>query len=255
MDIPALFGKKSDDAAGVPPVIATPTDDSTADNAAIDTNNIIPNETIEPNDLSLIGETAKPVPPVINDVSEPDLSSLPFAPHTKPQTKPESKVVTLPQPKSDGSDDLSSVAVTPSPEPKDPAKTDFIKTYTQDFDDTLDRATTAAQKVLDSIDAAIKDKSSDITVPEEAKEFIDNPPEDGKVQKFEDARVIVRTIMQRATEAKQQSEAAAAEAAKVYDEVQAFKKETKEQIKNLVGDEAKKHKANKPDDSDSHNNF
>jgi hypothetical protein len=44
--------------------------------------------------------------------------------------------------------------------------------------------------------------------------------------------------MERANEAKQQSEAAAAEASQIYDEVQAFKRDTKQQIATLTGDDA-----------------
>lgn len=115
----------------------------------------------------------------------------------------------------------------------DPEKIAFIKTYTQEFDDAKARATDAAQKILDAIDKAVHEHSSDITVPESADEFLAKTPENGKVEKFEDARAIVSEVLARAADAKAESAKAAEEAAQIYDEVQAFKKETKDKIVEL----------------------
>ena len=130
-----------------------------------------------------------------------------------------------------------SIAPAPSPvmaPPKDTVKEDFIKTYTKEFDDMLQRATIAVQKILDSIDTVIREHASDIAIPTEANEFLEKPPVNNKVQKFDDARAIIEIIMARANEAKQNSEQAATEAARVYDEVQQFRNNTKEQITRLV---------------------
>ena len=236
------------------------------DNSALvdDNGNIIPNKTITTDDNDTVGELAtNPTPaPAAPASTEPDLIA---------QFAPKSVETPAPTPDADAdTPDASSVDVTSqftpptppvvdaptdapavatptissfappaiAPALDDPEKITFIKTYTKEFDDALHRATTAAQKVLDAIDSAIRERAADIAIPEEANEFLATPPKNGKVEKFEDARAVVREIMTKAEEAKQQSAAAADEAAKVYDEVQAFKKETKEQIDQLNDDVA-----------------
>lgn len=220
------------------------------------TGEIIPNETVSTNDQSTVGEfkvaeRPQPVQPLDNMIG----FAVPSAAAKAVEEAKSAEVENLAQ---NAAEDLETIQNQTSsndnqsnvknPEttiiseavPEDPAKLDFIKTYTQEFDDALRRATDIAQKILDSIDAAVHDHSPDIAIPDEAKEFLDDMPEDGKVQKFDDARVIVREVMQKASEAKQQSQEAAAEAAQVYDDVQNFKRETKQQIKNLRGEDMNK---------------
>lgn len=255
MDIPALFDKKKEKEKNAPiddstakssvndnvvlgdPLASLPSDDATDDgeksktqlddpeNTFLDDGRIVPNETVSTNDKSAVGEfrktesadiTADFINPAANDteVSTPESSNL-------PESLPESTIATP--------------VLIKKPE-DDPEKIAFIKTYTQEFDDTLNRAINAAQKVLDSIDEAVREHLSDISVPDEANEFLDEKPENNSVQKFEDARAIVRIIMSRATDAREQSAQAATEAAKIYEEVQDFKRETKQQIAQLIDD-------------------
>ena len=275
VDIPALFSNKSDNQttnnsnpapavvlgdplAGMPAGsdAAATADDATAtaaDNQATDAPTapimldgqvLVPNQTIDTNDRSKVGDLKDLEKPKPEPISA-DLANFLGVP-VPPQPEPEPVTAPEPTPPTDATADdaAASVVVPEPPAPEDPEKTAFIKTYTQEFDDALHRATTAAQKILDAIDAAVREHSSDITIPEEANEFLDAAPDDGKVQKFEDARAIVRTVMAKAEAAKQQSEAAAEEAAKVYDEVQEFKRETKEQIAQLVDDEQAGDEAN-----------
>jgi hypothetical protein len=257
VDIPALFNKKdekSDEATNQPmgvlgdPLATAPADDAaTASTAADDQTSddqskpivldgqiLVPNQTIDTNDRSKVGD--------LKDLEKPKRESI------NADVANFLGVPTPPQPEKSADDEPAAPATEPDlatelpapvsmPEPEDPEKTAFIKTYTQEFDDALRRATDAAQKILDAIDTAVHEHSSDIAIPEEAGEFMDQKLEDGKVQKFEDARAIVREVMTRAAEAKEQSAQAAAEAAKVYDEVQQFKKETKEQIAELVAED------------------
>lgn len=115
----------------------------------------------------------------------------------------------------------------------DPDKMDFIKTYTAPFDSIVERSTIAVQKILDSIDQTVRDHSNDIVIPDEALEFINEKPEDGKVGKFDEAQQIVRLVMSKANEAKDQSEQAAKEAAKIYDDIQQFKHDTETQIQSI----------------------
>lgn len=116
----------------------------------------------------------------------------------------------------------------------DPAKMDFVKTYTKEYDDMVVSATHAVELILKSIDKTVTDHSNDIVIPEEATPFLDQKPDGGKVGKFDDAQQIVRTIMGKATEAKQQAEQAAKEAAQIYDGIQQFKKDTKQQIEGIL---------------------
>jgi hypothetical protein len=197
-----------------------------------ESDNIVPNKTVTTNDESKVGALKPPeaptfTPPAVAEALKLKKEGVKVPEPPKPEPEP-----IVPQPP------VAPVVpiqpITPiAPEPEDPEKTDFIKTYTAEFDDAKNRATDAANKILDSIDAAVHDHSPDINIPDEANEFLDTPVDGGKVQKFEDARAIVRAVMARATEAKQQSEQAAAEASKIYDEVQNFKHETREQIAEL----------------------
>lgn len=115
----------------------------------------------------------------------------------------------------------------------DPTEMDFIKTYTKEFDLTIERAMTAVRQILEAIDKTVSDHSDDIEIPDVASEFLEKKPNNGKVQKFADAQQIVRTIMQKAVQAKEQSEAAAKEAAKIYADIQDFKRDTEEQIESI----------------------
>ena len=281
MDIPALGRKKDkDDEADAPapqPIgvlgdpLATPpadgaatdpatatTDDAMAktDGAAsattLDNGQIVPNDTVSTNDQSAVGEF-KPTPPpdFSQQFAVPDPIAMP-APTPRPEIQP---VAEQPEVNADPPA-VPEPPIMPPPvvveEPEDPDKITFIKTYTKEFDDELHRATDSAEQILSAIDSAVREHSPGIEIPEGANEFIEDPPKDGKVERFEDARTIVRAVMERASQAKEQSVQAAAEAAKVYDEVQQFKKETEEQIAELTGDEGepeKRPKAPKPDAS------
>ncbi|MDR0956963.1 MAG: hypothetical protein LBM09_00050 [Candidatus Nomurabacteria bacterium] len=199
-------------------------------------NIIVPNETITTNDNSTVGsEQQLPPPPA----PEPDFSFI--SPLSAPIVMPpKEESVNEPEQTSETEQVFGtttpSVPITPLSEIDDAEKLDFIKTYTKEFDDTLQRSTEAAQKILDSIDVVIREHSSDIVIPDEANEFINQPPADGKVQKFDEARAIVNQIMARAEQAKQQSEQAAAEASQIYDDVQKFKNDTKEEIARLTAE-------------------
>lgn len=208
---------------------------ATTDNAATNMvdplsfkDGIIPNETVTTNDLSVVGEAKPPE-------EEPEPTVEPFMPELEPKPAPEPEAVE-PEPEPPIIAPTITEPTMTISEPDDPEKEDFIKTYTAEYDDTLRRATAAVDKTLDSVDKSIHEKLPDIIIPEEANEFLKKHPEGGKVEKFEEVREMVREIMEHANEAKQQSEAAAAEAARIYDEVQAFKKETKEQIAALTKD-------------------
>ncbi|HMQ09044.1 MAG TPA: hypothetical protein PKC31_00400 [Candidatus Nanoperiomorbaceae bacterium] len=223
VDVNSLLG---DDASGTASAstddsAATPSDDqSTVSLDPLDV--IVPNETITTNDSTVVGEAKEAGQP--EDSSEPTVE--PFIP--EPAVQPE--ITSVPE---------AVVAPGPAPAPvEDVEKTDFIKTYTAEYDEALSRATDSIEKMLDSVDKSIHEKLPDITIPEEASEFLKKPPTDNKVEKFEDVRELVREVMERANEAKQQSEAAAAEASQIYDEVQAFKRDTKQQIATLTGDDA-----------------
>ena len=115
----------------------------------------------------------------------------------------------------------------------DPVKLDFIKTYTSEYDATVVRALAAVQSLLKSIDDTVKNHTDDIAIPESANEFIDQAPAGGRVPKFDDAQNIVRAVMERANTAKSQSEEAAREAAKIYDDIQQFKRDTEDEVESI----------------------
>lgn len=118
--------------------------------------------------------------------------------------------------------------------PIDPAKMDFIKTYTREYDDLVASTTHAVELMLDQIDKTVKEHTSDITIPDEVVPFIDGEkPKDNKVQKFDDAQQIIRAVMDKASQAKKDSEAAAAEASQIYDGIQQFKRDTKDEIADI----------------------
>ncbi|MCL1876431.1 hypothetical protein FWF74_00055 [Candidatus Saccharibacteria bacterium] len=211
------FGLGQAGQASTPPPVAMSDDAATSSLGVF--GNIIPNDTVVTSDQSTV-DGIQAVEP-IQSGPEFDFSGMTLTPQSEEAPAP---VAAAPAP-----------APAPMPIPtKDTVKEDFIKTYTKEFDDMLQRATIAAQKILDSIDTVIREHASDIAIPAEANEFLDKPPTNNKVQKFDDARAIIEIIMARANEAKQNSEQAASEAARVYDEVQQFRNNTKEQISRLV---------------------
>lgn len=196
-------------------------DDNDSDGSATTTsqmNDIVPNETVTTNDSSVVGEVKESEPEDLDQGPTVE----PFIPEPVSEVEPPLEAETIP-----------TSGLLPS---EDPEKTDFIKTYTAEYDESLARATDAIQKMLDSVDKSIHDKLPDISIPQEALEFLKKPPAESKVEKFEDVRELVKEIMDRANEAKQQSEAAATEASRIYDEVQAFKRDTKQQIAELISD-------------------
>ena len=116
----------------------------------------------------------------------------------------------------------------------DPAKMDFVKTYTKEYDDLVEASTHAVESILTSIDTTVREHTNDIAIPEEALQFIDgDKPKDNKVSKFDEAQAIVRSIMSKASEAKKQGEEAAMEASRVYDSIQQFKKDTQTEIASI----------------------
>lgn len=225
---------------------------------------IVPNETVKTNDRSVVGEAKPPEENSAEDDDEvPDASTLPFG-VTQEQLKDDS------QPAADSEGEANSDAapildaeqilnaepaqsaesgfsgIMPNPMPDismpvlvvdDPAKLDFIKTYSAEYDETLSRAADVIGKILDCVDESMRDKLSIIRIPEEASEFLEESPEEGQVHSFEEVRIIVKTIMDCAVEAKKRSKEAATEAGQIYDEVQIFKKETKDQIAELAKDD------------------
>ena len=176
------------------------------------------------------------LPPPQIDQNSPTDSAL-------PTTEPEQPFGTEPMPAVEPIIDTPQIMPSPVPDisvpqpiSDDTEKLDFIKTYTAEYDETLLRAAGTINKILDSVDQAMHDKLASISIPEEANEFLDKAPTDGAVQSFEDVRVVVKSVMDKAVEAKQQSQAAAEEAGRIYDEVQAFKRETKQQISDLTSE-------------------
>lgn len=172
------------------------------------------NNTIITNDKSAVGDYKTVMPPT------PKIEDMQPTPVTTPEPAP--------QPESESTIDVSMASIT------DPAKMDFIKTYTKEYDDLVASTTHAVELLLDQIDKTVKEHTSDIVIPEEAIAFVDGEkPKDGKVQKFDDAQQIVRSIMDKASQAKKDSEAAAAEASQIYDGIQQFKRDTKEEIADI----------------------
>lgn len=184
---------------------------------------IVPNKTLDTNDKSVVGDLAhKDVP----DTPSPNLGEFqPIINQTPDSTEP----LAQQPPVAD---------VTPTslamPEIIDPDKEKFIKTYTEEFDLVIVHATDVVDKILAAIDSTVREHLPNIAIPREIDEFVDTPPSDYKVEKFDDAQDIVKAVMAKANEAKQQSAAAANEAAKVYDGVQQFKQQTREEIKTLT---------------------
>jgi hypothetical protein len=192
---------------------------------------IVPNETITTNDWSRVGEVKQnePEPPQTPALlEEPEEESAEIAPEIVPEPAPTSDPEVPP---------FASELKFKLPGVDDPEKIAFIKTYTEEFDEALKRATDAAQAILDAIDKAVHEHSPDITVPEAAEEFLAKKPASNKVEKFEDAREIVHEVLARAADAKAESAKAATEAARIYDEVQTFKKETKDKITELTAEQ------------------
>ena len=129
------------------------------------------------------------------------------------------------------------VEIAPEKKPKlvisDPAKMDFVKTYTKEYDDVVASATHAVESILNSIDKTVREHTNEITIPEEAASFLEEKIEGGKVSKFDDAQSIVHKIMNKASQAKREGEQAAAEAARIYDGIQQFKKQTRAEIASI----------------------
>lgn len=165
------------------------------------------NDTISTSDHSTVGDYAEVKEPEPEEDEEED------APAEEPQI---AEV-----------DHSSDFAIT------DPAKMDFVKTYTKEFDDLVASATHAVEAILDSIDNTVREHSNDIDIPEEAISFLDDKPKNNKVSKFDEAQSIVRTIMGKASDAKKQGEQAAMEASRIYDNIQQFKKDTKDEIASI----------------------
>lgn len=129
------------------------------------------------------------------------------------------------------------VEIAPEKKPKlvisDPAKMDFVKTYTKEYDDVVASATHAVESILNSIDKTVREHTNEIAIPEEAASFLDEKIEGSKVSKFDDAQSIVHKIMNKASQAKREGEQAAAEAARIYDGIQQFKKQTRAEIASI----------------------
>jgi hypothetical protein len=183
---------------------------------------IVPNDTITTNDWSKVGD----VKPEDQPVETPPVLPMPDG---EPEEEIIPEIVAEPE-----APPFASELKYKLPGVDDPEKVAFIKTYTEEFDEALKRATKAVEDILDAIDRAVHEHSPDITVPDAAEEFISKKPADNKVEKFEDAREIIHEVLARAADAKEQSAKAAEEAARIYDEVQSFKQKTKEQIVELT---------------------
>lgn len=180
-----------------------------------------PNETIITNDDSKVGGFSKVKKP------QPE----------EPINMPDLPVGELKLP---GGDKVAQPEAAATPEltpnemgPIDPAKMDFIKTYTKEFDDVVAGATHSVEMILDSIDKTVKSHADNISIPEEATIYLDKKPENGQVSKYDEAQKIVHQIMARAEDAKKQSEQAAHEASRIYDSIQQFRKDTETEIKSI----------------------
>lgn len=182
-----------------------------------------PNETIITNDDSEVGGFSK--------VKKPQ--------PTEPLNMPDLPVDELELPNGDKVADGDAAAnraaeqLQNTPEPIDPAKMDFIKTYTKEFDDIVAGTTHSVEMILDSIDKTVKSHADSISIPEEAATYLDKKPENGQVSKYDEAQEIVRQIMAKAEDAKKQSEQAAHEASQIYDSIQQFRKDTETEIKSI----------------------
>lgn len=169
------------------------------------------NDTISTSDNSTVGDYAEIKPPEEEESDDDD-----EADNEQPSPEP------APEPQ-----DPSEFVIT------DPAKMDFVKTYTKEFDDIVAASTHAVESILASIDKTVREHTNDIDIPEEAVVFLDEKPKDNKVPKFDEAQTIVRTIMGKASDAKKQGEQAAMEASRIYDNIQQFKKDTKAEIASI----------------------
>lgn len=254
MDIPTVFSNSSDasDDARIKPtdgdnVTMVPSgqalhDSNTLDplasfgigmNANADANKsgsireeLVKNDTISTSDKSGVGDFKK----IMEQFPEPTPEPMPeptLEPTSAPESVPEPAVAPTDKPVSDQESRDPTLDVT------DPAKMDFVKTYTSEYDAVTERAMKAARSVLDAIDDTIHNHTDDIAIDQSVNEFVENPPKDGKVARFEDAQAIVKQIMQKAEDSKTQSEQAAREAAKIYDDIQKFKNDTEEEIDSI----------------------
>jgi len=188
---------------------------------------LVKNNTISTSDKSGVGDFRK----IMEQFPSPEPSPEPVT--SEPETEPSPE----PSPESEPTA-TPAAAVTPEPidptlDITDPTKMDFVKTYTSEFDAVTERAMTAVRAVLSAIDDTVRNHTNDINIDQSVNEFIENPPKDGKVDKFEDAQDIVRQIMKKAEDSKTQSEQAAREAAKIYDDIQKFKKDTEDEIDSI----------------------
>ena len=224
--------------------LADVSDDAVANPAVPEVlDDIVPNETITTNDWSKVGEikpnepsAPEPImPPILVEPPKEEPEAAPETTATTPKTVPETTAISEKAPEPEEVPFASELKFK-LPGVDDPEKMAFIKTYTQEFDDALKRATDAAENILHAIDRAVHEHSPDITVPDEAMEFLAKKPAAGKVEKFEDAREVVQEVLNRAADAKAQAAKAAEEAARIYDEVQAFKRETEGKIAELMND-------------------
>ncbi|MDR0956093.1 MAG: hypothetical protein LBM73_03140 [Candidatus Nomurabacteria bacterium] len=205
--------------------------DSLADTGAVVQDNTADDDSLLPETIDNASDSNGDKAPAFDVLNQLSNDAHNLSGQSSPDNSAAAKPLTLQPPTK--TDDFGKTLsnFTPLAKP-DPAKADFIKTYTQKDDATVGRATTAAGKVLDAIDAAIHDHTADIQIPTEAHEFLDGDTP-AKVEKFDDAREIVKQIMDKAKAAKQQSVQAAAEAAKIYDDVQSFKRDVRGQIEEL----------------------
>lgn len=230
MDIPSDKNTKnkpeSSDVSSVPTNVASDTDSvgvlDSVDSFALGDNGeklkFNPNETISTSDKSSVGGYTRIKEAVPVDL-RPD---LPIAPMGSEEA---SSSLTPEQPQVNHESDF---VIT------DPAKMDFVKTYTKEYDDLVEASTHAVESILTSIDTTVREHTNDIAIPEEALQFIDgDKPKNNKVSKFDEAQAIVHSIMGKASEAKKQGEEAAMEASRVYDSIQQFKKDTQAEIASI----------------------
>ena len=231
MDIPSDKNNKdeskSSDVSPVSTNTASDTDSvgapDSVDNFALGDNGeklkFNPNETISTSDKSSVGGYTRSKEAVPVDL-RPD---LPIAPMGSEEIASSSTSPEQPQVNRE-----SDFIIT------DPAKMDFIKTYTKEFDDLVEASTHAVESILTSIDTTVREHTNDIVIPDDALQFIDgDKPKDNKVSKFDEAQAIVHSIMDKASEAKKQGEEAAMEASRVYDSIQQFKKDTQAEIASI----------------------
>ena len=216
MDISSILNDKPDGSAGFTTVPTDVTDDSGSGNN---------NDPLS--DLNFDGDEDGKLKFNINDTIDTSDNSSVGDYNSPEEPKPEHKPFVRPTPKAQTDNNPADFVIT------DPAKMDFVKTYTKEYDDLVASATHAVELILASIDKTVQDHSNDIDIPEEAMPFLTDKPKDNKVQKFDEAQEIVRTVMEKASNAKTQSEQAAMEAAKIYDDIQQFKRDTEDEIASI----------------------